>query len=67
MVEVPRFGPPGDDPGVAAVRRVKPAIIVDGKLRCPDHPYARVRVVVADVRYRCSEEHDLDAPETDNG
>lgn len=67
MVEVPRFGPPGGDPGAAAVRPVKPAIRVDGKLRCPDHPDARVRVVVAGVRYRCQEEHDLDPPDTDNG
>ena len=46
MVEGPRFGPPGEDPGAAAVHPVKPAIPVDGKLRCPDHPHAKVRVVV---------------------
>lgn len=67
MVEVPRFGPPGEDPGAAAVRPVKPAIPIDGKLRCPDHPHAKVRVVVVGARYRCQEEHDLDPPKTDNG
>jgi hypothetical protein len=67
MVEMPPFPPPGDDPGAAGVRPVKPAIPVDGKLRCPDHPDARVRVEVVGVLYRCQEEHALDPPEKDNG
>lgn len=67
MVEFPPFSPPGDDPGVATVRPVKSAIRVDGKLRCPDHPDARVSVEAVDVLYRCQEEHDLDPPEADNG
>lgn len=67
MVDFPPFPSPGNKPGVAAVRSLKSAIRVEGKLRCPDHPDARVRAEVVDVRYRCQEEHDLDAPEADHG
>lgn len=67
MVEFPPYPSPGNKPGGATVRPLKSAILVDGKLRCPDHPDARVRTVVVGVRYRCQREHNLDAPEADNG
>lgn len=65
MVESPGFPPPGHDPGAAAVRPCVPAIRVDGKLRCPDHPNQRVRTEVPGALYRCAEEHDLAAPMAD--